>query len=355
MSAFLADSLAVFHALLVIYVAGGLLAILAGLWRKWAWTRRFWFRFTHMMICLAVVLFELAGQACPLTSVERYFRDQADPGSSYGGGFIAHYVSETIHLEVPPQMLSGPMLAVVALIVLLYRWAGPRSDVGVKKEEPADSEGASPPGQAPPGRGPGGYVLLLLLVAGVLPLMGLGTRSAWSDFQWSLVFVVLGLVLCLPYARSAGLVLGETKRWQNSGGRIAALWVVPPLLVIFVGPMLTEWPYKESTWGACLLSSMAQQLVFHGFVYSWLVKRWGEELGGWRGAFRWPVAGAALAHALSQWPYAFEFGAAQMVLHLTYVSMGTLWLLQMRRWSGSLLPGATSHLLASYLACVIDG
>jgi hypothetical protein len=350
--ALLADLFAVLHGLLVIYVAAGVIAVPLGLWRKWTWTRGFWFRFTHMMICLAVVLFELAGQPCPFTSAERHFRNQVAPGSAYEGGFIAHYVSKTIHLEVSPQTLAGPMLGVVMLVVLLYRYGGPKTEEPGAEKSSASKEDA-PPGPSPPEHGAWYYVGMLLLVSGVLPLGYWAAGSAWSELQVSLLYVVLGLLFCLPGPRAAGVCLGETKRWFGMDGWIAVLWVVPPLFVTFVYARMCDQAFSGSGWSEWFWGPLAQQLIYFGFFYSWLTKRWGEQNGGWGGALSFPVAGTALAFALAQWPRAMELDAGCMAVHVVYTFVGALLWLQMRRWTGSLLASGTSHVLASHFASVL--
>lgn len=347
----LADLFAVLHGILVLYVAGGVVAILLGLWRKWRWTRRFWFRFTHLMICLAVVLFELAAQPCPLTSAERYFRDQAAPGSGYAGGFIAHYVSETIHFQVPPQMMAGPMLGVVALVVLLYRWAGPEAGRG--ERESAAAGGASSPGPPTVRHRAWRYVLLLLFVAGALPLLGLIAGGAWSGRHRSLAFLVLGLILCLPRPWAAGLRLGETECWRKRSGWIAVLWALPPLFVILAYAIVADRPSKGIAWDVWLLDAIAGELIFLGFVYSTMVKWWGEEREAWRGVLSWPVAGTALAYGLAQWPSVRDLSAGYMAAYVICTFFGALLWLQMRRWTGSLLPSVTSHAVAGYFASVL--
>ncbi|MEK7697633.1 MAG: DUF2784 family protein, partial [Pseudomonadota bacterium] len=52
----LADAVLLLHALYVVFVVGGLLLILAGWWRGWAWARNFWLRWLHLAAIGFVVL-----------------------------------------------------------------------------------------------------------------------------------------------------------------------------------------------------------------------------------------------------------------------------------------------------------
>lgn len=119
-----ADFVALLHAAIVLYILLGVPLILFGLWRGWAWVRQPWFRISHLLLSLAVIGFEWAGQPCPLTTLERNLR--AAEGGTYEGSFIQHYVSEAIHLQLTPQQLALPTSLWVALIVGLFIWRGPR-------------------------------------------------------------------------------------------------------------------------------------------------------------------------------------------------------------------------------------
>jgi hypothetical protein len=121
----LADVSALLHGLVVLYIAGGFLTILAGLWRRWALVRSFWFRFSHLLLCGIVLVLELANQPCPLTTLEQWLREQATAGSAYQGAFIAHYVHQAIHVPAQPQSLAWPMCAFAAVVAWLYIRHGP--------------------------------------------------------------------------------------------------------------------------------------------------------------------------------------------------------------------------------------
>jgi hypothetical protein len=121
----LADATAIVHGLITLYIIVGFVVILVGLWRRWPIARRFWFRFSHLVLCLGVAAFEVVNSPCPLTALEQWLREQQAQGGAYEGSFIAHYVHQAIHLPVPPWVLAGPMLAFCALVAVLYLWRGP--------------------------------------------------------------------------------------------------------------------------------------------------------------------------------------------------------------------------------------
>jgi hypothetical protein len=138
----LADFAALLHGAVVVFVLGGLLLILIGLWRRWEWVRGFRFRFTHLMVCVIVVGFEVLNEPCPLTSLERWLRERTPEGTTYAGSFIAHYVHDVIHVQLRPQVLAGPTALLLLLVAVLYVWRGPR-------RKPREDLGTPPPAGSP--------------------------------------------------------------------------------------------------------------------------------------------------------------------------------------------------------------
>jgi hypothetical protein len=138
----LADLTAILHGAVVLFVLGGLLLILIGLWRRWEWVRGLWFRFTHLFLCLVVVGFEVLDEPCPLTSLEQWLREQTPEGTTYSGSFIAHYIHDVIHVQLRPQMLAGPTALLLLVVAALYFWRGPR-------RRPFGNGGGLPPSVPP--------------------------------------------------------------------------------------------------------------------------------------------------------------------------------------------------------------
>lgn len=165
-------------------------------------------------------------------------------------------------------------------------------------------------------------------------------------------FLGIGLALCLLDRRASGLQV-DTVRWRRSDLLTLGFWFVPPLLTIFVYAPFTDRPFHGISWALWLLASAAQELVFFGFVYARMARRWGEGPDGWRGALSWPVVLSALAFGLWHWPNLLVLSGPYVVFQATYTILGAVWCLQMRRWTGSLLPGLTNHIVVNYLASVL--
>ena len=67
------DLVVAFHLLFASYVFLGLLLVLAGVVRHWAWVRNFPFRLSHLICTLVVGLEAGGGLICPLTRLENIF------------------------------------------------------------------------------------------------------------------------------------------------------------------------------------------------------------------------------------------------------------------------------------------
>jgi len=104
----LADCVLAVHATLVLFnVFGGFFC-----WRRPAW------RVVHLFAVAVVLLFLVTTGGCPLTDLEIYLLQKGNPGASYQGGFIAHYLERLIYWEVPPGTIGA------ATAVWFLGWLG---------------------------------------------------------------------------------------------------------------------------------------------------------------------------------------------------------------------------------------
>lgn len=341
----LADATAVLHGAIVAYLAGGFLFLLAGLWRKWRAARKFVFRYTHLWFCFVVNLFEWANLNCPLTDLEDGLRGHGKPKD----GFIQRHITETIHVDVQPRDLAWLTLLLLLASAALYFWLGP------ERPEPRGESDGAPPQKTSALRKVFAVLGLALLSAGCIPALQQldkvlpGSRSIY----WVSIAMALGLCLFTP--RRSGLGMGGLERWRRFDWKILLVWAVPPLCVIAIYAHYTSKPYADIGWHEWLLGSAAQEFLFTGFVYARLVELWGERRDeklrdDWRGAFAVPMLLTAALFALWHWHNIYYLEPSYMAFQFTYTFLGGWWSLNMRRWTGSLWPGVTVHILVNYLA-----
>ena len=98
----LADVVAVLHFLIVAFVLGGMLLILAGVLWHWTWIRNFWFRAVHVAMIVAVVAESLCGIVCPLTNWEDRLREAGSAPTSEPGSFLGRLVHSLLFVERVP-------------------------------------------------------------------------------------------------------------------------------------------------------------------------------------------------------------------------------------------------------------
>lgn len=131
----LADAVLALHVAIVVFVAGGLVAVLAGNWRGWGWVNRLWFRASHLAAIGIVVAEAWAGAVCPLTTLETWLRVQAG-GGGYGDSFIGHWLQRLLYYDAPPWVFVAAYTA-FGVAVLAAWWLFPPRRAGDRRHEAA--------------------------------------------------------------------------------------------------------------------------------------------------------------------------------------------------------------------------
>jgi hypothetical protein len=112
--AVLADLVVLVHALFVLFVVFGGLAVLR--WRRLAWF--------HLPAAVWGTAIELGGWICPLTYLENYFR-RLGGESGYSGTFIARYLEPLLYpLGLTPhtQVFFGLAVFLVNFTIYALLW-----------------------------------------------------------------------------------------------------------------------------------------------------------------------------------------------------------------------------------------
>ena len=120
---FLADVVLLTHFAVVLFVVGGLAAIIFGNVVGWRWVNRLSFRVAHLVAIAVVVLQSWLGQVCPLTTLESWLRVQAG-SAAYSQSFVEHWVQRIIFYEAPPWVFVVAY-TVFGLLVATAWWYFP--------------------------------------------------------------------------------------------------------------------------------------------------------------------------------------------------------------------------------------
>ena len=101
----LADLVLATHAALVMFVIGGLAAILVGNFRGWRFVNAWWFRAAHLAAIAVVAAQAWLGITCPLTSLESALRVKAG-GAAYETSFIEYWLTRLLYYDAPAWVFT---------------------------------------------------------------------------------------------------------------------------------------------------------------------------------------------------------------------------------------------------------
>ena len=121
----LADVVLVVHVVFVAFIIFGLIAVIVGGFAKWPWVRNPWFRFLHLVGIAIIVGQAWAGVICPLTTYEKWLREQAGL-AVYEGSFIQHWLHAILFYDGPPWVFTASYSVFGLLVLLTFIWLPPR-------------------------------------------------------------------------------------------------------------------------------------------------------------------------------------------------------------------------------------
>ena len=121
----LADIVLATHLLLVVFVVLGLVIIILGNLRHWAWVNNPWFRLAHVSTILVVVAEAWFGIVCPLTTLESWLRQQAG-AVGYQGGFVEYWLQSILYYNAPDWVFVLLYSLFGLLVLATFWWFPPR-------------------------------------------------------------------------------------------------------------------------------------------------------------------------------------------------------------------------------------
>ena len=112
----LADAVLVLHALIVLFIVGGLIAIWIGAVLKHDWVRNRAFRLVHLAAIGIVAILAVLDVPCPLTVLE----DRLRTGVTGQEGFVQRWVSYWLYYDLPAWVFV--VVYVAFLLVVAMTW-----------------------------------------------------------------------------------------------------------------------------------------------------------------------------------------------------------------------------------------
>lgn len=121
---FLADTVLVAHFAVVVFVVGGLAAVVTGNRLGWRWVNDWGFRLTHLGAIAFVAAQTWLGALCPLTTLESWLRIQAG-ADGYSKSFIEHWLRRIIFYEAPAWAFTLTYTVFALLVLAAWRYFPP--------------------------------------------------------------------------------------------------------------------------------------------------------------------------------------------------------------------------------------
>ena len=118
----LADAVLVLHALLVVFIVGGLLAVWVGAALGCACVRNRGFRLLHLLAISVVTVLAIVDVPCPLTALEDWLRT----GAAGSSGFVQRWVSAWLFYDLPDWVFAASYAAFLLVVAVTWRRIPPR-------------------------------------------------------------------------------------------------------------------------------------------------------------------------------------------------------------------------------------
>lgn len=118
----LADAVLVLHALIVLFIVGGLIAIWAGAALQYTWVRNRAFRVLHLAAIGVVAMLAALDVPCPLTVLE----DRLRTGGTVEQGFVQRWVSHWLYYDFPAWIFVIAYVVFLLIVAITWRCIPPR-------------------------------------------------------------------------------------------------------------------------------------------------------------------------------------------------------------------------------------
>ncbi len=128
----LADTVLVVHFAVIVFVVGGLVAVVTGDRLGWRWVNGRGFRLAHLGAIAFVAAQAWLGALCPLTALESWLRVQAG-AAGYSKSFIEHWLQRIVFHEVPAWVFTLAYSVFALLVLAAWRYFPPMRSGGCRK------------------------------------------------------------------------------------------------------------------------------------------------------------------------------------------------------------------------------
>jgi len=180
-----------------------------------------------------------------------------------------------------------------------------------------------------------------------LPTKELYERLGGSGFAnlWDLLSALVPFLLCVSVPSRSGLRIGE---WHSRGWQVLGICALPVVLTAIIYPFTSQ-PFRGGNIGIWLISPIAQDLLFTGYLYGLLDAAFSGPVGK-RLRINRAVFLTAVFFCLWHVPNFAGIPVPYVLFQLVYTLLGGVWVLLARQLTGSILPGIATHMAVNFLA-----
>ena len=172
----------------------------------------------------------------------------------------------------------------------------------------------------------------------------------WWNWQYHLLSLAFALLLTAGSCRRSGVRVGNIRpHWW----KVLIVCGLPIAITAAVYPHLPERPFAREHIAIWLISPLAQDLVFVGYIYG----RLEPLLPGYlhrRVRVRWAIVVTAAFFAAHHLPNLQAWSAGFVAFQLGYTFLGCTVIGLSRQWTGSVLYITLSHTAVNCIAWAID-
>ncbi|MDP2983899.1 MAG: CPBP family intramembrane metalloprotease [Candidatus Latescibacter sp.] len=170
-------------------------------------------------------------------------------------------------------------------------------------------------------------------------------QAAGEENYWYLLSLTYGLFLVLPSLSRSGIRIGDIRsHWRG----VLFACGIPIILTAIVYPLLPVRPFADSAAGMWLISPLAQDLVFIGFLYGRFEILFPTFIHP-RFRIKWALLISALFFSAWHLPNFSTMPAEFVVFQLFYTVLIYLAAGLSRQWTGSILYFTLAHSCINFI------
>lgn len=162
-------------------------------------------------------------------------------------------------------------------------------------------------------------------------------------YLWTLLF---GILLVIASPKRYGIRLGNIRQ---HAGKTALVCLGPIIITLIVYPNLSVQPFSNAPAGMWLISPLAQDLVFIGFIYTRFDELIPQNIHRLI-PIRWALLITGIFFAMWHLPNLQSMPAGYVVFQLIYTFAGCILTGLSRQWTGSIIYVTITHMVVNYIA-----